>query len=137
MAHCEVCHILDTRSVLLLSLEAKEQRWDGFFHPQISKSFKYLKSIFSLRAAAKHGCPLCVPIWQSCRDRLEEIGWEEGPTDHELARLCDGEVFLGTNSWFEAKGAMPSIIVDSIHSGQDGLQESQLCVLDAFTRRSM
>lgn len=131
----EVFHALDIRSVLLLSLETKDQRWNGSFQPQISKSFKYHKSIFSLRAAAKHGCPLCALIWQSCRDRLEEIGWKEGPPDHELARLYDGEIFLGTDSWFEAKGAMPSIIVDSIRSGQDGLQESQLCVLDAFTRR--
>ena len=129
MALCPICQEFDIRSLLLLSLEAKEDRGEDYFHTHLSKSVKYHDDIFALRAAARNNCELCAIVWHGFEENGKRAGakWSE----KELANFYNGEIYIGTDGWWE--GSKPQVIITVHRSGEP--TEIQLCVLDAFAKR--
>lgn len=128
MALCIVCQEVDVRSLLLRSLEAKEEG-KPHLNPGLGTGAKYHGSISSLRAGADSGCPLCGLIWR----HETEYATKTMTTDDQLQQLWKGELFLGTDGWTEPR--KPTLEVYSKPPGSEDMTIHPLCELDVFARK--
>jgi hypothetical protein len=81
----------------------------------------------------ENGCELCSIIWYGFEEQEKSIGARRN--DEEIAEFYKGEIFFGTDRWWE--GSKPKIIITLYCSRtEEFFKEVQLCSLDVFAKRS-